>query len=1003
MGCLLMIPATLLGQKASPPDKMRKSLDFMFEHLDRNAVPKGLLRDYAIEYEDLDLFSGEAPLEENNIGTIVRYSNLLKTISSSAVKEDPLKGFERSVGKLKKRPGELTLSVMLYEYARMKANVLTDGIIRYENGQIYHTDKPESPYQLEYAFAGCCLEASVQRPEVMFTLPSAFWLTNCGIKKMEIDFGAGFRRIEPDQSVNATLAKGMNKLVIRATLQNGRILSAHTVVQVEGVEQRLQPRALNGDGLTAHDSAVIQGRDYKGIHTSAEVTVSYAPGNRSLKKPLIVVEGFDPRVDGKNPKGGWSFDRIRFDPGICDFNRNQGYDIVYVDWVKAEDYIQSNAYTLESVIAWVNGRKAESGSQEANVVIGHSMGGLVARYALKTMENQGIRHQVSAYVSYDAPHLGAHVPLGVLYAFHGILSFFDEHRLIGTLINTFTSANTYIRLGKSIAYSPAARQMLVHYVDLAGNYNNQEHIHWQNELKTLGFPQGDLGSSFKMLAVSNGSYGPVDVPSYYLTANFSVGTGTKSALLSREQGPEAEAGLNEVVAGLLAALPNSTGINGSFNVYPARAEGDLITNIRVQYKKAFLWTAPKAESLFAYDRNYQGTYFYDTYPSSYYALRLDQLGLPAAKNENRSFPLAFGIEHDVKASSGIPFVPNSSALAYGDGVEVVPADFLSPPQGTSSPFEENYYTHSSVRSHLSFTSDALAWVSQRLSVSIVGPGVGTDGARYSLSNAAGQVSWSSSDPSVADISSEGVLAVKGTGITTITARHGGQTCRQTIMVGMPRYILAASHGAEGCEISAQCIDEQFKAPLLNLNGGLKYHWGVRYAGQAVRWSESDVPVLKMELPAQDEKAVVFLQVVDPLGNRSPLQHIEINSPDVYVAKNQNLYIDGQGVLYQENKKKCLYDSARLSIFYGANVPDRYRASEWTVVRAMVLRPSGAASVIDARHEGPLLKDILPPAELDGMKNGSADNQVYRYTLVLLNDKGKAIQLMPVTFTYKTEI
>lgn len=34
----------------------------------------------------------------------------------------------------------------------------------------------------------------------------------------------------------------------------------------------------------------------------------------------------------------------------------------------------------------INEMKAEAGSMETNVILGQSMGGLVARYALKTME-----------------------------------------------------------------------------------------------------------------------------------------------------------------------------------------------------------------------------------------------------------------------------------------------------------------------------------------------------------------------------------------------------------------------------------------------------------------------------------------------------------------------------------------------------------------------------------------------------------------------------------------
>jgi alpha-beta hydrolase superfamily lysophospholipase len=62
------------------------------------------------------------------------------------------------------------------------------------------------------------------------------------------------------------------------------------------------------------------------------------------------------------------------------------YDIIYVDWGIGTDYIQNNAELLKKAIRWVNQNKIGS---EKNVVLGQSMGGLIARYALKDMEDNG--------------------------------------------------------------------------------------------------------------------------------------------------------------------------------------------------------------------------------------------------------------------------------------------------------------------------------------------------------------------------------------------------------------------------------------------------------------------------------------------------------------------------------------------------------------------------------------------------------------------------------------
>lgn len=220
---------------------------------------------------------------------------------------------------------------------------------------------------------------------------------------------------------------------------------------------------------------------------------------------------------------------------------------------------------------------------------------------------------------------------------------------------------------------------------------------------------------------------------------------------------------------------------------------------------------------------------------------------------------------------------------------------------------------------------------------------------------------------------------------------------------MPRFILSASHEPGGYEINAECIDAQYKDYLPKLNGVLTYKWGVKYPNREIRWLEANAPNLKVELQGQNEKIIVYLEVTDANGNKTALQHVEINSQDVYVAENQNLYIDAQGVLYKENKSKYLYNSARLYISYRPNIPVKYKEREWMATTAMVLRPFSVSSTVDTRSGGPLIKHILPSADLDYIKNNSTDNQVYRYTLILLNYKSMAIQFIPVTFTYKTKI
>ncbi len=286
---------------------------------------------------------------------------------------------------------------------------------------------------------------------------------------------------------------------------------------------------------------------------------------------------------------------------------------------------------------------------------------------------------------------------------------------------------------------------------------------------------------------------------------------------------------------------------------------------------------------------------------------------------------------------------------------------------------------------------------------IIGPKVGYDGAEYSLSSAAGNVIWSSDKPEIASINSSGILSVKGKGIVIITAKCDNNNYSMPIMVGLPRYILSSSHDPGGYIIHAECIDTEYNDDLPQMNGALKFNWGVKYQDKEIRWFESDKSDLTVEVQGQNEIVTAFLEVEDDLGNKSPIQHINLNSQDIYISPYTIFYIDSQGTLYDAKKVWDLYESSRVYLSYVPGLPDKYKGREWMPMSAIVLSPLQGNREITVDNEGPLVKDILSESEFDFIKNNSTDNQTYNYTLILLNFDNKVIQFMPIIFIYQTTV
>ena len=154
--------------------------------------------------------------------------------------------------------------------------------------------------------------------------------------------------------------------------------------------------------------------------------------------------------------------------------RGYGRDLVVLNFDDSTTYLQRNAYLLEEVLAYVEAQRADPGDKLT--VIGASMGGLVARYALLDLEARSLQHGVHTYLSFDSPHTGANIPLGVQ---HFI-------RFFATIPEAYRPAEA-VQFLQAID-APAARQMLRVHHDQAATEAGPDPLFpaLQQELDSLG-------------------------------------------------------------------------------------------------------------------------------------------------------------------------------------------------------------------------------------------------------------------------------------------------------------------------------------------------------------------------------------------------------------------------------------------------------------------------------------------------------------------------------------
>jgi len=225
-----------------------------------------------------------------------------------------------------------------------------------------------------------------------------------------------------------------------------------------------------------------------------------------LDHPIIIMDGFDPGDSSDIPA---LYAALDFEgTNLADILRDEGFDFVALNFPEyttdgntidgGADYIQRNAMVLIELINQINAQKV--GNQEL-VVIGPSMGGLISRYALSYMEQNGLAHDTRLFISFDSPHLGANIPVSFQY----LLNYFAKDQDIA-------EAQLVV---DNVLNSPAAKEMLIdHYSGhlLAGSDFEQDpnlllpvgapnfRDAFQTELNDLGFP-----NEVRNVTIVNGS------------------------------------------------------------------------------------------------------------------------------------------------------------------------------------------------------------------------------------------------------------------------------------------------------------------------------------------------------------------------------------------------------------------------------------------------------------------------------------------------------------------
>ena len=814
-------------------DGVKSQLNSLFSGLNKSHVSTGYLWDTAVNFVEGEYYNGSA-ITDSNLVTLPLLGDMLRSINSASVGADTI-CVEAALARIQRLSSSenILVGVLFREYNYIVENALTDNLIHYSNGVVSDTLKNgvwQNPYGTGVLFGYAMGNESVVNQSVAFAFADVDSLFVLPFANMQFDpgDGNGFRDISNGSCSVFYHDCGYKETILKIT-KGGHTYQSHSMVYVSGGNH-----SPNSGSVSLYDTLVVTA-PFCGENYQAKIV--YRKSVSFDKRPLIVSEGFDPWRMKKwslhSYSGFTDIEDILYSSASSFFDN---YDIFYVDWYDCGADIRANAEVFKEVIRWVNDNNL---SGEPNIVLGQSMGGLIARYALRTMEIEKDIHNTTLYISHDVPYLGANISPGLLYTYWDLYKIID---LFPGVFELFSKTKNVVPELKRMGSYLSVKQMLPLYMNHLKVFNNTDYSTLQQELACFGFPVGDDGCSMENVAIVNGGKSVNGGLSLY-DANdklVHVYFNAASGILT-----EVFIFICSLDSGNLLWIPGRTTISFSHDVYPYFNNSSLVAETDLTFKKNFLWTLPVTFNII--HNNYYAPssgVSYDNYTCSEYKtenIQIDSILYHSPSGLQSTWIGDLDIEFAFK--DVIAFVPTASAMSMPTGYS---RDFfnLPPTAGVDIPFD-SYILQDTSSVHIDFFPGISGWLGEIVSTSVeIDPVLlESDTLRVLGGSGTKTYSFSSSNPSVATVdSSTGVVCLNGNGLTTLKASWAGfgQAISKSrdVIIGYPSVTLSSRMLSGGqCMVRANAgSDTERRLIKAAVDSSIiRYKWGVKINHNPVSW------------------------------------------------------------------------------------------------------------------------------------------------------------------------
>ena len=385
-----------------PSNGFRDQINQVFANVDPRPISTGLLWDYGLELTDVLRFDGTP--RSNNKCTLPEWRMVYGSLTTMQFTTSITIPELVTINERIRQAGAGTTHAIValhVRYDKFRSDATSRGVSVSNNRLTCGNTR--NPYQTKFAFATALENSILQGRTHRFRLASNLFINRSGktLDRIEVDAGRGsFRTVQLNTAFTETYSsEGQKTLKVRIRYTDGTTVESRSPMYITNF--RPSSPVARYDAIDTLQQRFNETNEAAG----ALVTVEYAGNDQVLDKPFIVVEGFEDFIGLPGFGSGQGPGEINIPIGggqsLNDAIESDNYDLVFIDYEDGTAAIERNADMMENVIRWVNAQKP-SGADD-NVVLGMSMGGLVARMALREMETQNEDHQTRLYISHDAP------------------------------------------------------------------------------------------------------------------------------------------------------------------------------------------------------------------------------------------------------------------------------------------------------------------------------------------------------------------------------------------------------------------------------------------------------------------------------------------------------------------------------------------------------------------------------------------------------------------------